>query len=87
MTPLSNIDLLQNDIINKSMELEAARILLQSFEFPTDVLRNAHQRTTAKLGFEVHRLRTLMMAHLPPKPSADVTTALQVDPFVMGTPP
>jgi hypothetical protein len=85
--PLSKIDQLQTDITDKSTELEAARILLKGFAFPTDVLRDAHQCITVKLGFEVYRLRTRMVTLLSIKPPADVTNVLQADPSMMGTPP
>jgi hypothetical protein len=85
--PLSEIDQLWTEITDRSTELEAAKILLKDFAFLTDVLRNAHRRTTAKLGFEVYRLRTRMMALLPPKPPADTTKTLKTDISLLGAPP
>jgi hypothetical protein len=84
--PDDEIDLLRISIAEKSTELEAARILLKSFQFPNDILRNAHERTTAQLGLTVHKLRTRMMALLPPKPSTNDPTAQQDGPSVVGSP-
>jgi hypothetical protein len=59
----------------------------RDFAFPLDVLRNAHRRTIAKLGFEVYRLRTRMMVLLPPKPPTDTTKTLQAELSLLRTPP
>ena len=88
MTPPDDeINLLRSSIAEKSTELEAARILLRDFTFPSEVLRNAHERTTAQLALSVHKLRTRLLALLPPKPPTNDTTAPLDDPPIAGTPP
>ena len=59
----------------------------RDFTFPSEVLRTAHERTTAQLAFSVHKLCTRMLALLPYKTSTNAVTTPQDNPPTAGTPP